>query len=89
MDPDLNKYDLEHAVHRPSEDEQRGMGKALSDAWKIYYTPEHIETILRRAQAYEINILRLAQIILWFASSVAVERLASATGRLPPAHQSS
>ena len=34
-----------------------------------------IETILRRAQAYGINILRLAQIILWFAASVAVEKV--------------
>jgi hypothetical protein len=45
------------------------------DAWSIYYTPEHIETILRRAQAYGINILRLVQIILWFAQSLAIEKV--------------
>jgi hypothetical protein len=49
--------------------------KLYRDAWTIYYTPEHIETILRRAQAYGINILRLAQIILWFAQSLAIERV--------------
>ena len=49
--------------------------KLYRDAWAIYYTPEHIETILRRAQAYGINILRLAQIILWFAASLAVEKV--------------
>jgi hypothetical protein len=49
--------------------------KLYRDAWSIYYTPEHIETILRRAQAYGINILRLAQIILWFAQSLAIERV--------------
>src|SRR6202000_3068837 len=45
------------------------------DAWSMYYTPEHIEAILRRAQAYGINILRLAQIILWFAQSLTIERV--------------
>jgi hypothetical protein len=49
--------------------------KLYRDAWKIYYTPEHIETILRRAQAYGINILRLAQIILWFAQSLTIEKV--------------
>jgi hypothetical protein len=49
--------------------------KLYRDAWSIYYTPEHIETILRRAQAYGINILRLAQIILWFAQSLAIEKV--------------
>ena len=49
--------------------------KLYRDSWKIYYTPEHIETILRRAQAYGINILRLAQIILWFAQSLTIERV--------------
>jgi hypothetical protein len=51
------------------------VGEALPDAWSIYYTPEHIETILRRAQAYGINILRLAQIILWFAQSLTIEKV--------------
>ena len=64
--------------------------KLYRDAWQIYYTPEHIETILRRAQAYEINILRLAQIVLWFSASLAVEKacIRYRAGILP-AHQSS
>jgi hypothetical protein len=49
--------------------------KLYNDAWTIYYTPQHIETILRRAQACGINILRLAQIILWFASSLSIEKV--------------
>ena len=45
------------------------------DAWKIYYTPEHIETILKRARAKGINIKRLMLIILWFSASLAVEKV--------------
>src|SRR5271154_624468 len=75
MDPDLNKYDLEHACTAPPKMSKQEWEKLYRDAWSIYYTPEHIETILRRAQAYGINILRLAQIILWFAQSLAVEKV--------------
>src|SRR5271166_6660943 len=75
LDPDLNKYDLEHALTPQAHMSKAEWEKLYRDAWAIYYTPEHIETILRRAQAYGINILRLAQIILWFAASLAVEKV--------------
>ena len=75
LDPDLNKYDLEHAL-TPHANMSKGEGEKLyRDAWAIYYTPAHIETILRRAQAYGINIWRLAQIILWFAQSLTIEKV--------------
>jgi radical SAM superfamily enzyme YgiQ (UPF0313 family) len=75
LDPDLNKYDLEHALAPHANMTKAEWEKLYRDAWSIYYTPEHIETILRRAQSYGINILRLAQIILWFAQSLAIERV--------------
>jgi hypothetical protein len=75
MDPDLNKYDLEHALTAHPNMSKAEWEKLYRDAWSIYYTPEHIETILRRAQACGINILRLMQIILWFAASLSVERV--------------
>jgi radical SAM superfamily enzyme YgiQ (UPF0313 family) len=64
LDPDLNKYDLEHALTPHANMTKAEWERLYRDAWSIYYTPEHIVTILRRAQAYGINIWRLAQIIL-------------------------
>jgi len=75
LDPDLNKYDLEHALTPHAHMSKAEWEKLYRDSWTIYYTPEHIETILRRAQAYGINILRLAQIILWFAQSLTIEKV--------------
>jgi hypothetical protein len=49
--------------------------KLYQDAWRFYYTPEHIATILRRAKACGINIFRLMQIILWFSQSPTIERV--------------
>jgi hypothetical protein len=51
MDPDMNKYDLEHAVTahpKMSKEEWEG---AYRQAWAAYYTPEHMETVMRRAAA--------------------------------------
>jgi hypothetical protein len=75
MDADLNKYDLEHALTAHPNMTTAEWEQLYRDAWAIYYTPDHIETILRRAQACGINILRLMQIILWFAASLAVEKV--------------
>ena len=48
MDPDLNKYDLHHrVVHHPKMSDAE-YEQTYRDAWKTYYTPEHIETVARR-----------------------------------------
>ena len=73
MDPDLNKYDLEHACTAHPKMSKEDWEQLYRDAWRFYYTPEHIETILRRAQAFGVPIYRLLLMILWFSSSVAVE----------------
>jgi len=75
MDPDLNKYDLEHAVTAHSRMSKAEWEKIYWDAWQYYYTPEHVETIFRRAKASGIDIYRLMVIVLWFASSLRVEKV--------------
>ena len=75
MDPDLNKYDLEHALTAHPHMSKAEWEKLYQDAWRIYYTPAHVATILRRAKASGVNIFRLAQIILWFSQSPAIERV--------------
>jgi len=48
MDPDLNKYDVHHrVVHHPRMSDAE-FDQTYRDAWKAYYTPEHIETVARR-----------------------------------------
>ena len=55
MDPDMNKYDLEHACTAPSDDVQGGVDEGLRDAWTRYYTDEHVETVMRRAVVTGLN----------------------------------
>src|SRR5262245_379252 len=75
MDADLNKYDLEHVCTTHPKMSKAEWEQIYWDAWKLYYTPEHIETILRRARTCGINILRLAQIVLWFSQSIPLEKV--------------
>lgn len=64
MDPDFNKYDSEHAtIDHPkmSRSEWEGI---FRKAWDIYYSPEHIEMLLRKAITDNINASRLTTRIL-------------------------
>jgi hypothetical protein len=66
MDPDMNKYDLEHVttghpVMTPGDWQQ-----VYRRAWGLYYSAEHIETIFRRAKASGIKPVRLLNHILQF-----------------------
>jgi Radical SAM superfamily len=75
MDPDMNKYELEHVVTghaKMTKDEWQG---AYRSAWDIFYTDEHLKTILRRAYVTGINIRSLMPVLLWFSSAVKIEDL--------------
>jgi radical SAM superfamily enzyme YgiQ (UPF0313 family) len=75
MDPDMNKYDLEHvtAEHpRMSKQEWQGI---YDKAWHMYYSWDHIETLLKRAVATGISSFRLADMIFQFYGSYVYEKL--------------
>jgi hypothetical protein len=74
MDPDMNKYDLNHSVtgHPKMSDEE--LHVAYRAAWASYYTPDHVRTILRRAAAHELGRPGTAlSTILWFKLMIAFE----------------
>jgi Radical SAM superfamily len=67
MDPDLNKYDLNHRVTHHSRMSDEEWEQAYRAAWLNYYTPEHVRTILRRAAAHKLGRPKTAlTTILWF-----------------------
>ena len=74
MDPDLNKYDLNHRVtHHPRMSDAE-WDEAYRAAWVNYYTPEHMRTILRRAAAHPLGRPKTAlTTILWFKLMILYE----------------
>ncbi|MGA7371441.1 MAG: radical SAM protein [Methyloceanibacter sp.] len=75
MDPDMNKYELEHVVTGHAKMSREEWQGAYRSAWELFYTPEHLETIVRRAYASGINIRSLMPVLFWFSSAVPVENL--------------
>jgi Radical SAM superfamily len=49
MDPDINKYDLNHRVSHHSKMTDAEWEEAYRAAWQSFYSFDHIRTILRRA----------------------------------------
>ncbi|HEX2134568.1 MAG TPA: radical SAM protein [Microvirga sp.] len=73
MDPDMNRYDGEHAVsHHPTMSKEV-WEEVYQSAWRAYYTPEHMRTLLRRGAAAKCSMSRLVAFIYMFASCVPIE----------------
>ncbi|HKA82204.1 MAG TPA: radical SAM protein [Xanthobacteraceae bacterium] len=74
MDPDMNKYDLNHRVSHHSKMSDAEWEDAYRAAWAAYYTPEHVRTILRRSAACRIGRPGTTlTTILWFYLMIAFE----------------
>jgi radical SAM superfamily enzyme YgiQ (UPF0313 family) len=75
LDPDLNKYDLEHvtAAHATMSREQ--WEEVYQEAWKTYYTPEHMKTVMRRATATNSNPGNMLFLLSWYWGCIALERV--------------
>ena len=75
LDPDLNKYDLEHVTTQHptmSREEWEGLYR---DTWKEFYTPEHMETVLRRAVATGVSASNMLVLLLWFHFCILYEKI--------------
>jgi tRNA A37 methylthiotransferase MiaB len=69
METDTNRYDAEHATA----DHPRMSAEEWEDiyrrAWHLYYTPAHIETLIRRAVAVGIRTKRITSMVFYFSAS--------------------
>jgi len=75
MDPDMNKYELEHVVTAHAKMSKEEWQAAYRSVWDVFYTDEHLETIMRRAHATGINIRSLMPVLMWFSSAMKIENL--------------
>ncbi len=75
LDPDLNKYDLEHVVTTHSTMSVEQWKQAYNEAWDIFYAPEHIRTVMRRAAATGINAGNMMFLLLWYWACEKLEKV--------------
>lgn len=75
MDPDLNNYDVEHVCAAHPKMSKSEWEAIYREAWSLYYTPEHMKTLLRRAIASGVPIGSLVKVLVAFATTVSLENL--------------
>jgi len=75
LDPDLNKYDLEHVTTTHPRMTAEEWEKLYWDAWTEFYSPEHIETVMRRAAATDVNAGNMLFLLLWYYTCIQLERV--------------
>ena len=73
LEPDMNAYDAVHvtAPHaRMSKEEWAGIYR---QAWDAYYTPEHVETVIRRAAEWGFSTNKIKWMMLSFHAAATIE----------------
>jgi radical SAM superfamily enzyme YgiQ (UPF0313 family) len=73
MDPDLNKYDLNHvctAHPRMSKEEWEGIYRT---AWETYYTKDHVKAVVKRLIAKRASATNAILLMTWFGGSIHIE----------------
>jgi radical SAM superfamily enzyme YgiQ (UPF0313 family) len=73
MDPDLNKYDAVQVTTGHPLMSAQEWRETYRRAWKTFYDPEHIETLMRRARVCRIRPRKIAGTALGFYGSMAIE----------------
>ncbi len=75
MNPDLNRYDLEHVCAEHPKMTKGEWEAIYRQAWALYYTPEHMKTLLRRTAATGVPIGSLVKLLVPFATMVRLENV--------------
>jgi len=75
MDPDMNRYDVEHVTTAHPQMSARQWREIYDRAWHLYYSPKHVETMLRRAKASGIATGRIVWSICCYYGSYRFEKV--------------
>ena len=75
MDSDLNRYDVEHVCTAHSKMSMNEWQDIYHEAWSLFYTPEHMKTLLRRAAATGVPVGNLAKYLLTFSTTDRLENV--------------
>lgn len=73
MDADMNRYDSEHVTTAHPHMSAAEWEAVYRRAWTLYYSPAHIETLLRRAAVNGASPRRVAEMSFFFYAIAAYE----------------
>lgn len=73
VDPDLNKYDLNHVATAHPKMSKDEWEQAYRMAWKTYYTRDHVRAVLSRLVAKRASASNAILLMTWFGGSIHIE----------------
>lgn len=82
LDPDLNKYDVQHVVTDHALMSKEQWQAIYREAWDLYYSPEHIATVLRRARTWGYDPKHMLAKLFAFHAPIVYERMHPLEGGL-------
>ncbi len=75
LDPDMNHYDSTHIITPHARMTNAEWLDVYRRAWGAYYTPAHVETVMRRAHRWGTRIDKVKWIMLSYASISSIEHV--------------
>jgi hypothetical protein len=75
MEAELNAYDVEHVCTAHANMTKAEWEAIYREAWSLYYTPEHMKTLMRRAAATGVPMGSLLKVLVSFATMVRLENV--------------
>lgn len=75
MEPDMNLYDTEHVCMEHPKMSKEELQDVYDRAWETFYSPDHVETLMRRAVASGSSSIKILRMALWFYGSQSLERV--------------
>jgi radical SAM superfamily enzyme YgiQ (UPF0313 family) len=82
LDPDMNKYDLQHVTMDHPKMSRSELQAIFREAWDLYYTPEHVATVLRRARAWGYDPKQMSAKLFAFYAPIVYEKMHPLEGGL-------
>jgi len=73
LDPDLNRYDVNHVTCPHPLMSREEWEAACAQVWAAYYSDEHVETVLRRCAATGTSPGKAMMYLVWFRGSTLIE----------------
>ena len=74
LDPDLNRYDVNHVTIPHPLMSREEWETACTQVWPTYYSDEHVETVLKRCRATGTSPGKAMIYLVWFRGSMMIEK---------------
>jgi radical SAM superfamily enzyme YgiQ (UPF0313 family) len=75
MERDMNQYDLVHVNTRHASMSNAELLQMYCKAWDLYYSPQHVETVIRRANAWGYDPRNMMLKLLAFSAVPRIEHV--------------